>query len=112
MYANIDANAMPPHSVWPQVTGSVRRRPYAANDRPSADVARFSRGQVSGTRKYVVTAQSVPNSVNVTNTARQPPSSSNWPPISGASNGPIEVTIASIDSTRAASDGAWASRAI
>src|ERR1700712_695732 len=98
--------------MCPHVTGSLNKWPYAANERPTADEARFSRGHVSGTRKYVVTAHASPNNDNVTNTARHPPSSSNCPPISGASNGPIDVTIASMDNTRAASEGAWASRAI
>src|SRR5579864_52791 len=112
MYANIDANAMPPHSMCPHATGSRSSLPYAANDCSTAELARFSRGQVSGTRRNAVTAQTAPKIVSVTNTARQPPSRSNWPPISGASNGPIDVKIASIDSTRAASVGSWASRAI
>ncbi len=112
MYANIDANAMPPHIMWPHVTGSVSRCPYAANDLPTAALARFSFGQVSGTRRKAVTAHTMPNSVSAMNTTRQPPSSSNCPPISGASSGPIDVTMDSIDSTRAASVGSCASRAM
>src|SRR5258708_5313438 len=105
MYANIDANAIPPHSICPHATGSRSSLPYAANDCSTAELARFSRGQVSGTRRKAVTAQTAPNVVSATNTTRQPPSSNNCPPINGASNGPIDVTMASIDSTRAASLG-------
>src|SRR5258706_3060518 len=112
MYANIDANAIPPHSICPHATGSRSSLPYAANDCSTAELARFSRGQVSGTRRKPVTAQTAPNVVSATNTTRQPPSSNNCPPINGESNGPIDVTMASIDSTRAASVGSCASRAI
>lgn len=51
MYENIDANAIPPHSMCPHATGSDRMRPYDANDASTAALLRRSFGQVSGTRR-------------------------------------------------------------
>ena len=112
MYENIDANDMPPHSMWPQATGSDRMRPYAANELSTAALLRRSFGQVSGTRRYAVAAHSAPNAASTTNTPRQPPNRNICPPTSGASSGPTAVTIATINSTFAASLGSCALRAI
>ena len=96
----------------PQATGSDRMRPYDANDASTAALLRRSFGRVSGTRRYAVAAHTAPNTASTTNTPRQPEKRRICPPISGASSGPTAVTIATIDSTFAASVGSCASRAI
>ncbi len=77
-----------------------------------AEDLRRALGQVSGTFRKAAMVQPMPNSVSTTNTMRQPAKRRIWPPSSGASSGPTEVTIATIDSTLAASAGSCASRAI